>query len=241
MFCFGQKKEWQMLYELRHYDLISSRARAVLNTRFERHTLPIWKRIGIEAVGFWWVFVGKSPRMTYMLAWESLARREQLWEEFEADTQWQAARAASIAEAGYNPIRTVTSTILRPTPYSFQARQRNQPSRLEGGIFELRSLAFDDGRKLNEVSEWFEQHWQAAMEAHGMFAMGFWTTVIGVAPRLTYMLVFEDLAHRDRAWASFHTDPHFQALQDGLYPNGQPLIVRTDSCLMHGTEFPGWR
>ncbi len=230
-----------MLYELRHYDLVSERARGVVNTRFEQHTLPIWKRIGIEAVGFWWVFVGQSPRITYMLTWESLARREQLWGEFEADAQWRGARADSIAQAGYNPLRTITSALLRPTPFSFQARERNQPSRLQGGIFELLTLTFDDEQKLAQTSEWFAQEALAAMESHGMFAMGFWTTVIGVSPRLTYMLVFEDLTHRDRAWALFRTDPHYPALEEKLYPNGQPLIAGTTSCLMRGTEFSGWR
>lgn len=230
-----------MLYELRHYDLVSSRARQTLDARFERYTLPIWKRIGIEAVGFWWVFVGQAPRMTYMLVWESLAQREQLWGQFEADPEWRVARDVSIAEAGCNPVKAITSSILRPTDYSFQAREHNQPARLQGGVFELRTLEFDDSRKLAQTSEWYEQQGLASMEAHGMFAMGFWTTVIGVSPRLTYMLVFEDLTHRDRAWAAFHTDPQYKARQDGLYPDGQPLIARTDSCLMRGTEFSGWR
>lgn len=74
-----------------------------------------------------------------------------------------------------------------------------------------------------------------------MFTMGFWTTVIGVSPRLTYMLVFEDLTHRDRAWAAFHTDPNYQRIEEKLYPNGLPLIAQTESCLMRGTDFSGWR
>lgn len=230
-----------MLYELRHYDLVSTRARAVLDARFERHTLRIWKRIGIEAVGFWWVFVGQAPRMTYMLAWENLAQREQKWDEFEADAEWQDARAQSNAEAGYDPVTQTTSSVLRPTPYSFQARERNQPIKLQGGVFELRTLAFNNAHNLAQASEWFEQHGQAAMERHGLFRMGIWTTMIGVSPRLTYMLVFEDLTHRDRAWAAYHTDPQYPAIQDGLYPNGQPLVASTESCLMRGTEFSGWR
>ncbi len=230
-----------MLYELRHYDLVSSRAQYVLDARFEQHALPLWKRIGIEAVGFWWVFIGQSPRMTYMLAWENLAQREQLWGEFEADAEWQKACADSNAQAGYNPVRAITNTILRPTPYSFQPRHNNQPSRLSGGIFELRTLAFDESRKLAQTSDWFGQQGAASMQSHDMFTMGYWTTVIGVSPRLTYMLVFENLAHRDRAWAAFHTDPQYKAMQDGLYQDGLPLIASIDSCLMYGTEFSGWR
>ena len=71
--------------------------------------------------------------------------------------------------------------------------------------------------------------------------MGYWTTYLGVAPRLTVMLVFENLAHRERAWASFYTDPEWPARQDGLYPGGKPLISRIDSAVMKGSEFSGWR
>ena len=62
--------------------------------------------------------------------------------------------------------------------------------------------------------------------------MGFWTTYIGVSPRLTYMLVFENQADRERAWAAYHTDPAWPAVEEGLYPNGRPLIIGTESCLM---------
>ncbi len=80
-----------------------------------------------------------------------------------------------------------------------------------------------------------------AFEKHGLFAMGYWTTYIGVSPHLTYMLVFENLAHRERAWASFYTDPLWPVRQDCLYPDGLPLISRIDSCVMKGTDFSGWK
>jgi hypothetical protein len=71
--------------------------------------------------------------------------------------------------------------------------------------------------------------------------MGVWETLIGMSPRLTYMLVFENLAHRERAWASFYTDPDWPALQEGLFPDGQPLIGQTESNLMRGSAFSYWR
>lgn len=231
-----------MLYELRHDDLSSSRALDALSGEFTRHTLPIWARLGIEPVGFWSVVIGShAPGMTYMLAWESLAQRETLWEQFEADPEHRRARAAQNARPGGDPVRATTNTILRPTPFSHLPRQHNQPRRLEGGLYELRTYAFDAEEPLQQTLAWFDTGGKAFMEAHGMFAMGFWTTVIGVAPRLTYMLVFEDLAHRERAWANFYTDPRWPALQDGLYPGGQSLLRSVESRVMKGTEFSGWR
>ena len=230
-----------MLYELRHYDIRSSRGLMQVTERFGQHVLPIWERLGIVPVGFWSVLVGSpSPRLTYLLPWEDLAQRQTLWDAFESDPEWQQVRRETNAAWGGSPIHTFTSTVLQPTDFSHAATRDNQPKRLARGLFELRTYHFDDMAKLAQTVEWFGTHAAPAFETHGLFAMGFWTTYIGVSPRLTYMLVFENLAHRERAWASFYTDPDWPARQDGLYPNGQPLISQIESCVMKGTDFSGW-
>lgn len=230
-----------MLYELRHYDIRSSRGLDLVNGRFNDHVIPIWNRIGIEPVGFWPVILGASmPRLTYLLAWENLARRQELWEAFEADPEWCRVVAETNAAWGGSPIRTLTSTILQPTAFSRLPRQGNQPTRLRGGIFELRTYHFEETSRLAKAVEWFGEQAQA-IDEHGLYVMASWTTYIGVAPRLSCMFVFENLAHRERAWAQFYTDPQWTTRQDGLYPNGQPLISGIDSSVMKGSDFSGWR
>lgn len=231
-----------MLYELRHYDIRSSRGLEQVTQRFADHTLRIWKRIGIEPVGFWSIIVGTPmPRLTYLLAWEDLAQRQTLWELFEADPEWQQVRQETLNNWGGSPIHTYTNSILKPTAHSRLPRSGNQPSRLAGGVFELRTYHFDDTAKLAQTADWFGTEAAPAFDLHGLFAMGFWTTYIGVTPRLTYMLVFENLAHRERAWASYYTDPNWPTRQNGLYPDGKPLFTQIESCLMKGTDFSGWK
>ena len=66
-----------MIYEQRIYSCIPGRLPALLK-RFETQTLPIWKKHGLRPVGFWTVLVGDGNHdLHYMLAWESLAEREQ--------------------------------------------------------------------------------------------------------------------------------------------------------------------
>ena len=231
-----------MLYELRHYDIRSSRGLEQVTQRFADHVLRIWKHIGIEPVGFWSIIVGSPiPRLTYLLAWEDLAQRQMLWDTFEADPEWQQIRRDTTADWGGSPIHTFTSTILKPTAHSRLPRASNQPSRLAGGVFELRTYHFEDVNSLARTIEWFGTEAAPAFETHGMFAMGFWTTYIGVTPRLTYMLVFENLAHRERAWASYYTDPAWAGRQEGLYPDGKPLFTQIESCIMKGTDFSAWK
>lgn len=231
-----------MLYELRHYDVRGERGLAFVTRRFSDHILRIWDRLRIEPVGFWKVSVGPtSPRLTYLLAWDDLAQRQERWDRFEADPEWQQIRADTNAAYGGSPIHAITNSVLQPTPFSPLPRRDNQPLRLAGGVFELRACVFGDYDGPWQASRWFQEQALPLMDKHRMHVMGLWTTYIGAAPRLTYMLVFENLPDRERAWASYHTDPAWPSVEQGLYPHGRPLIVSEESCLMRGTEFSGWR
>ncbi len=231
-----------MLYELRHYDVRSERGLRFVNQRFGDHILRIWDRIGISPVGFWTVFVGgTSPRLTYLLAWDDLAQRQECWQQFEADAEWRQIRDETNAAFGGSPIHTITNSILQPVPASPAPTWDNQPGRLAGGVFELRTQSFGDYDGLGRGSVWVGDQVLPLFGKHRMHIMGAWTTYIGVSPRLTFMLVFENLADRERAWASYHTDPTWPSVDEGQYPEGRSLITSTESCLMRGTEFSGWR
>ncbi len=66
-----------MLYELRIYHCVSGRLPALLN-RFDTITLKLWEKHGIRQAGFWTTLVGESNQtLYYMLAWESLAERDE--------------------------------------------------------------------------------------------------------------------------------------------------------------------
>jgi hypothetical protein len=105
-----------MLYELRVYESMPGRL-PDLNKRFSTITLKIWEKHGIKQAGFWTTVIGESNMtLYYMLAWESLAEREQKWNAFQADPEWHAARAQT--EANGPIVAKVTNYILGPTPYS---------------------------------------------------------------------------------------------------------------------------
>jgi hypothetical protein len=85
--------------------------------RFEGVTLGIWERFGIRQAGFWTVEVGESNHdLFYLLAWESLAEREQKWTAFASDPEWLEKRAASEVDGPI--VASITNTILKPTSFS---------------------------------------------------------------------------------------------------------------------------
>ena len=105
-----------MIYEQRIYSCIPGRLPNLLK-RFETQTLPIWKKHGINPIGFWTVLIGETSNdLHYMLAWESLAAREKIWAAFQADPAWHAARSESEKDGVI--ISNIKASFLAPTSFS---------------------------------------------------------------------------------------------------------------------------
>lgn len=105
-----------MIYELRIYHCVSGRLPALLN-RFETITLKIWERHGIRQAGFWTVAIGSSNQdLYYLLAWESLAEREEKWTAFQNDPEWHEKRAETEKDGAI--VASLSSQILQPTGFS---------------------------------------------------------------------------------------------------------------------------
>ena len=105
-----------MIHELRVYHCVPGRLPALL-TRFETVALALWEKHGISQAGFWTVAIGESNQdLYYLLEWNSLAEREEKWNAFMADPEWQAKRAESEKDGPI--IASVSNTILQPTSFS---------------------------------------------------------------------------------------------------------------------------
>lgn len=105
-----------MIYELRIYDCLPGRLPALLR-RFTDHTLGIWDRLGIRQAGFFTTMVGEhSNRLTYFLAWDSLAERESKWAAFVNDPAWHKARDNSERDGPL--LANISSQFLTPTAFS---------------------------------------------------------------------------------------------------------------------------
>ncbi|MBC7880238.1 MAG: NIPSNAP family protein [Anaerolineae bacterium] len=105
-----------MIYELRIYHAMPGRLPALLS-RFQHHTLRIWEKHGIRQAGFWTTLIGESNhQLTYMLAWDSLADREERWGAFLADPEWIAISTETEKEGAL--VQNIRNQLLAPTAFS---------------------------------------------------------------------------------------------------------------------------
>lgn len=105
-----------MVHELRIYRCLPGKLPSLMR-RFETVTLAIWQRHGIRQAGFWTTLVGPSNQeLTYLLAWDSLAEREQKWNAFQSDPEWIEKRAET--EKDGQIVADIMSSFLIPTAFS---------------------------------------------------------------------------------------------------------------------------
>jgi hypothetical protein len=105
------------VYELRTYTCYDGKLEA-LKARFRDHTIAIFKRLGMESIGYW---VPQDPEkskntLIYMLAHPSLEAARKNWAAFQTDPEWVKARAES--EAAGPIVQKTESVYLNPTEFS---------------------------------------------------------------------------------------------------------------------------
>jgi hypothetical protein len=106
------------VFELRTYTAAPGKL-AALNARFRDHTLALFKRHGLEVVGFWEPTdkeAGAGETLVYILAHPSRTAAEANWKAFRADPEWIKVKGDSEANG---PLTTrIDSVFLSPADYS---------------------------------------------------------------------------------------------------------------------------
>lgn len=84
------------VFELRTYIASPGKFEA-LNARFRNHTLELFKKHGIEVVGFWVPADGPEAQDTlmYFVAFPSAEAQKKAWAAFKSDPAWKKAKADS--------------------------------------------------------------------------------------------------------------------------------------------------
>jgi NIPSNAP len=103
-------------------------------------------------------------------------------------------------------------------------------------IYELRIYTAHPG-KMGPLLARFRDHTTGLFERHGISNVGYWVNSIGGrSDELWYMLGYEDLAQRDRAWASFQADPDWKKARADSEVDG-PLVHHLENRILSPTNF----
>ena len=103
-------------------------------------------------------------------------------------------------------------------------------------IYEYRVYEAVPGR-LADVQARFRNHTVKLFEKHGFKNIGYWTPNVGdYSDRLVYIVAFESVEQRERAWAEFRSDPEWQKVVAASEAKG-PIVARITNTLLTPTDY----
>jgi hypothetical protein len=106
------------IFELRTYESNDYHSLRKKVKMFNDGEAGIFQRLGMSPVFFGETIVGRNqPSLTYMLSYENLAAREQLWSKFGADPEWKKLRATP-GLSDTEIVSNISNAILRPAQNS---------------------------------------------------------------------------------------------------------------------------
>ena len=103
-------------------------------------------------------------------------------------------------------------------------------------LYELRVYTALPGR-MAALQARFRDVTMALFEKHGIKNVGYWTnTVGGRNDEMLYLLAYEDMAHRERAWAAFQADPAWHEERARSEADG-PIVHHIENRFLAPTNF----
>jgi hypothetical protein len=161
------------------------------------------------------------PQTAVIMGFQSV---EELWDVREKITA--DAEAAKALESWENhpeqPYESFSTSLLEATPYCPELA-RDPESRKAPRIFELRTYHSPTWRQLKALHERFAGPEIKIFHRVGVNPILYTSTILGPnMPNLTYVIPFENLAAREKAWDAFGADPEWiKVRKESIDKHGQ--------------------
>lgn len=216
-------------FELRNYELRNDINSAGLRNFYRDALLPAYARAGAGTVGLFTPETGfQSQSLLALIEYPSLAAVQTVTEKLEADSVFMAAQRAFETGADLPYVR-YDARLMRAftgiTTIEVPAGPATRPARL----FELRTYEARSATALERKVAMFNEEEIALFRKIDMTPVFFGENVFGTRlPSLTYMLSFEDMTARNKAWNVFRTHPDWQRMsRDPKYAaNGSVSVIQ---------------
>lgn len=211
----NNEKVAREFYELRLYHLRRGSKQKLFDDYFRVAALPAMNRAGLGPVGIFNVMVGPDSPTTYVLIpHKSIESFTLAAERLRSDAEYQKAAADFINAPATDPpyVRVESSLMVAfdsiPKLELPTAAMGNKPR-----LFELRTYESHSKKANRKKITMFNDGEIAIFRRNGLQPVFFGETLIGTKlPNLTYMLVFDSMAAREKSWGTFGTDPEWKKL-----------------------------
>ena len=202
-------------YELRLYHLRRGPKQQVFDDFYREASIPAMNRAGIGPIGVFNVAYGPdNPTMHVLIPHKTIESFGSALDRVRSDTEYQKSGAEFINAPAADPsyVRVESSLLV-----AFEGLPKMElPATTTGNkprIFELRTYESHSKKANKKKIEMFNNGEIAIFRRTGLQPVFFGETLIGTKmPNLTYMLVFDNMAAREKSWGAFASDPEWKKL-----------------------------
>jgi hypothetical protein len=209
----GMKPPAREFYELRCYHLRRGPMQARLDEYARDVAIPAMNRAGVRPVGVFDVMFGPDmPSKYVLLPYRSLDHFLEAGAQMRGDPAVQQAAFTNLPAGDPGFVRVESSLMI-----AFEGVPKlevpKQAVSSAPRIFELRTYESHSRKAAKKKVEMFNIGETAIFRRTGLTPVFFGETLIGPRmPNLIYLLVFADLAERERNWDRFRNDPEWKKL-----------------------------
>lgn len=196
------------VFELRTYTTNEGKLDA-LNARFRDHTVKLFKKHGIESLGYWVPTDEKRAKNTliYVISHKSRDAAGASWKAFGSDPEWQKVAKESQVD-GQILAKRPESVYMEATDYTPTWKNGDSD---KDDVFELRIYKAAEG-KLGKLDARFRDHTIRLFEKQGMQSVAYWHPTDEPDSKDTLIYIIKH-ANRDAAkksWSAFLADPEWK-------------------------------
>ncbi len=229
------RRSRKQLYELRHYSIKSKDKQKQVLEYLKDAEIPVLNRMRIEQVGVFTMLEGDSPDIYVLLVHNSMRFLLMAPSLIDTDEEYKKAGAklfdAPKSDPTYERIESSLLSAFTGIP------KLEIPTTKDSRIFQLRIYENHNALAHKKKVEMFNTGGELAIfRKTGMDPVFFGQALIGSKlPNLTYMLGFDDMAAKEKAWKKFIVDPEWLKLKANEYykdtvSNITNIMLRPAAC-----------
>lgn len=227
------------VFELRTYTTNDGKLEN-LNARFRDHTVSLFKKHGIESVGYWVPTDGPKSKNTliYVIKHESREAAKASWQAFIADPEWKKVAKES-QQDGRILAKAPESVYMDAADYS-PKYAAEKPS--DEAVYELRIYRTNEG-KLKGLDSRFRDHTIGLFKRHGIDSVAYWhpSDEPDSQDTLIYIIRHDSRDAAKASWRAFGGDQDWQKVAKESQKDGKFLRERPESTYMKATDYSAIR
>lgn len=205
------------ILDLRYFRLRNTpeNQRRRLSQFLEKTAVPAMRRAGSGPVGVFSSSIAPDgPFMMVLTSYPSLTGMDQIGQKVAADGDFQKELEAFDAQSGLSYERS-ERMLLRGFEGMPQIEVPPGDAKRPARIFEIRMYESNNSSTLRRKVNMFNSGEIAIFRRVGMVPVFFGEMIVGPRmPNLVYMLGYDDLAAREKAWRAFGSDPEWAKMRE---------------------------